>query len=300
MGIYNSNFDFNKYRAFYAVAETKSFSKAANLLFVTQPSISRSVKELEEQLNTRLFIRENKNVKLTESGEKLLEYVQKAFNNILLAERVLKENEKNLSGEVRIGIYSHLSKIILPSIIQGFSSKYPEVKFEVLSTSTSEAKQKLKYKELDFIILQYPIFTKDDTYNEEIIYEMDNCFFSSKKYFDLYTSNEKKIIEYPLILPFRGYEDINKLEDIFKKENMFLKPNLRIYSISLAKELVKKDLGIAWGPKKMIEEELKNKIFYEIPINITNPKTKFSIAYDERYLNKTAIEFLKFIKENIK
>ena len=49
MGIYTSNFDFNKYRAFYAVAECKSFSKATELLHVSQPAISRSVKELEEQ-----------------------------------------------------------------------------------------------------------------------------------------------------------------------------------------------------------------------------------------------------------
>ena len=72
MGIYTSNFDFNKYRAFYAVAECKSFSKATELLHVSQPAISRSVKELEEQLDTQLFIRGSKSVKLTENGEKLM------------------------------------------------------------------------------------------------------------------------------------------------------------------------------------------------------------------------------------
>lgn len=71
MGIYNSNFDFNKYRAFYAVAECKSFSRATELLHVSQPAISRSVKELEEQLDTRLFIRGNKSVKLTEMVKNL-------------------------------------------------------------------------------------------------------------------------------------------------------------------------------------------------------------------------------------
>ena len=64
MGIYNSNFDFNKYRAFYAVAECKSFSKATDLLHVSQPAISHAIKELEDQLGTKLFLRASKEVKL--------------------------------------------------------------------------------------------------------------------------------------------------------------------------------------------------------------------------------------------
>ena len=94
MGIYNSNFDFNKYKAFYAVAETNSFSKAADLLHISQPAISYSVKELENQLGVKLFIREGKNVKLTDKGYKLLSYIQKAFNNIIMAERAIGENDK--------------------------------------------------------------------------------------------------------------------------------------------------------------------------------------------------------------
>ena len=103
MGIYNSNIDFNKYKFFYAVAENKSFSKAAELLHISQPAISHAIKELEGQLDTKLFIREPKSVKLTENGEKLLSYVVKAFNNIIMAERELTEEKDNLTGNIRIG-----------------------------------------------------------------------------------------------------------------------------------------------------------------------------------------------------
>ena len=136
MGIYNSNFDFNKYRAFYAVAECKSFSRATELLHVSQPAISRSVKELEEQLDTRLFIRGNKSVKLTENGEKLMGYVQNAFNNILMAERSITESDKELSGEIRIGIYGHISLFMLPKLIKDFVLEYPKVKFDVITSGT--------------------------------------------------------------------------------------------------------------------------------------------------------------------
>lgn len=299
MGIYNSNFDFNKYRAFYAVAESKSFSKAADHLHISQPAISYSIKELEEQLGVKLFIRENKNVKLTEKGEQLLTYVEKAFNNIIMAERVISENEKDLTGSVRIGIYSHIALIMLPSLIKKFTEKYPKASFTVHASSTDELKEKLKNKELDFVILQYPVFIEETNYIEEIFCEMENCFFSGKKYYDLYMKNNKTLVEYPFILPMRGYDDINALEETLKRKNMFLSYNSRIYTIELRKVLAEQDVGIGWGLKKFIEDELKSKKLYEIPVDFPIPKTKFSISYDKKYLNNTALEFLNFFKENI-
>ena len=298
MGIYNSNFDFNKYRAFYAVAECKSFSKATELLHISQPAISHAIKELEDQLGTKLFIRTSKTIKLTESGEKLLVYVQKAFNNIMMAERALTENDKELDGTVRVGIYGHISLIMLPKIISSFVKKNKKAKIEVYTSSTPELKEKLKNRELDFIILQYPVFDNED-YTEEILCEMENCFFTNEYYYKKYISNSDKIIEYPLILPKRGYDDISALEELFKRKNMILNKNYTIYTTELSKELVKQGMGIAWGLKKCIEKELKSKEFYEVPIDFKIPTTKFSICYKDNLLNKTAIEFLKFFKENL-
>ena len=86
MGIYDSNSDFNKYKIFYAVAEAKSFSKAADMLHISQPAISYAVREIEDTLRTKLFIRERSGVKLTEDGEKLMYYTQKALNSLITAE----------------------------------------------------------------------------------------------------------------------------------------------------------------------------------------------------------------------
>ena len=79
MGIYSSNCDFNKYKMFYAVSEYKSFSKAAEILHISQPAISYAVKELERELDTTLFIREKKTVRLTPEGEELIYYIEKIY-----------------------------------------------------------------------------------------------------------------------------------------------------------------------------------------------------------------------------
>ena len=81
MELVENNIDLNLYKIFYVVAKYESFSKAANELYVSQPAISYSIKKLEEELNTKLFIRLNTGIKLTDAGEKLKFYVENALNN---------------------------------------------------------------------------------------------------------------------------------------------------------------------------------------------------------------------------
>lgn len=297
MGIYNSNYDFNKYKIFYAVAEYLSFSKAAEVLHISQPAISYAIKELETTLNTKLFIRNNKDIKLTDDGEKLMYYVQKALYNIIKAETILSERIEEATGLVRIGVYSHISEIFLPYIIKEFRKLNPNAKFSIYQSSNNELKEKLKHKELDFIILQYPVFINELNIKEEILFELDTCFYATKPTYKKYIENEKETID--LILPFDGYVDIDTLEEKLKRNNINFSCNIRSYGSETIKELVKKDLGIGWGLKKSIENELKNNELYIMPIKLETPKTIFSIAYEEKFVNNTTKEFLNFLKENI-
>ncbi len=299
MSLYDSNCDYNKYKIFYAVAECNSFSKAVDVLHISQPAISYSIKELENQLNTKLFIRDNRTIKLTDDGEKLMHYLRNAFNEINIAERIIKEDKHDLTGTVKLGIYQHISLVLLPDLFDKFIKSHPDVKFEVITSSSAELKEKLKNRELDFIITQYPLFIDDSgIFEEEKIFELNNCFFTTKYYYDLYKS--KKLHEIPLILPFRGYVDIDTLDEILKATNIKAINNYRIYTFELTRKLVEKNMGIGWGPRKCIEKELKNKELYEISFGFDTPKTKFSISYNEKSLNKTAKEFVKFLKEEVK
>lgn len=300
MGILNVNTDFNKYRFFYAVAEFKSFSKAAENLYISQPAISHAIKELEEQLNTKLFNRNNKSVSLTEDGEKLLYYVKGAFSNILMGEKILKEQDDDLNGIIRIGIYNHISLFMLPKVIKEFNRKYPDAQFYVYSTSNKEMLEKLRNKELDFVILQYPIFLNEQQLKEEIICELETCFIANKDYYDLYNNNKNSIVEYPLILPIRGYSDINSLIETLKTHNLLFKNQFTNYSTEFTKKLIKEGLGIGWGVKKCFEEDLLNNQLFEIPVGFKTPTTKFSIAYDPNFLSKTNQEFIKIFKEEMK
>ena len=297
MGLYDSNCDYNKYKIFYVVAEVNSFSKAAEILHISQPAISYSIKELEYQLNTTLFIRENRKIKLTEDGEKLIYYLRKAFNDINMAERSIKEGNNDYQGTIKLGIYSHLSLVIMPTILEKFNKKYPNVKFEIFSSSSEELKEKLKTRELDFIITQYPLLLDNsDIFTEEKLFELKNVFFTNEKFLNLY--NDKKLKEIPLILPFRGYVDIDTLDEVLKDKK--IKNTYRVYTFHLTKELVLKDFGIGWGPKKCIADELSNGKLFELDLGIDTPNTLFSITYNQNFLTNTTKKFVSFIKEETK
>lgn len=300
MDIFDSNIDVNKYKVFLAVAEFSSFSKAAEYLHISQPAISHSIRELEYQLNTKLFIRNNKSVLLTEEGEKIRYYIRNAFNTISLGEKMLKENTDDLNGVIRIGMYTHISLFMLPDVMKEFKEKYPNAKFSIYCTANEDMLEKLRNNELDFVVLQYPIFLNEKYIKEEVLCKLDTCFYGNKKYYELYANDNKTISEMPIILPVRGFPDISRLEEILKRNNKLLIHNITCYNTELTKKLVKKGLGIGWGIKNCIEEDLDKKELYEIKTDFELPMSIFSIAYDEKILNKTTIEFIKLFKERMK
>lgn len=299
MSIYDSNCDYNKYKVFYAVAEYNSFSKASEVLHISQPAISYSVKELENQLNSKLFIRENRTIKLTDDGERLMFFLRRAFNDISIAEKIIKEKQEEFSGTVRIGIYSHISLVLLPDLFKEFTSSNPNVKFEVITSSSNELKEKIKNRELDFVIAQYPLLVENSSiFTEENLFELKNCFFAQKETYELYNKNQLNGLS--LILPFRGFPDIDSLDELIRISKINIKNNYRIYNFELTKKLVLNNFGIGWGPEICIKKELENKELYKISLKFDVPNTKFSITYNQKALNDTSIKFLNFIKSKLK
>lgn len=303
MKIIESNIDFNTYKVFYAVAKYESFSKAASELYISQPAISYSIKKLEDELNTKLFIRLNRGIKLTDAGEKLKFYVENALNNLVAAHKELSEGEDNqLTGEVTIGIHSNIGTFLLPKIVKKFSEKYPNAKINIYNSTAKEMREMFKNHQIDILILHYPIFdTEQSNIYEEKLFICETCFFGIKKYYDLFNiSKEKNIIfDYPLILPLKGFTTSNALEKKFKNHNALLSSNIYLYSTEMMISLVKEGIGVGWTQRKCIQKELENNELYEIPVEVELPKIEFSIAYDKNTIGKTAIEFSKYIIENV-
>lgn len=303
MEIIENNIDLNAYKTFYVVAKWESFSKAASELYISQPAVSYSIKKLEEELNAKLFIRLNRGIKLTDAGEKLKFYVENAFNNIIAGCNELRDSSEQLSGEINIGLHSNIGTFLLPKIVKKFIKQYPNAKINIYNSTTKEMKEMFNKHQIDILILHFPIYNSENSnIYEEKIFTCDSCFFGVKKYYDSFLISNKQNIMFdcPLLLPLKGFTTSNSLERVFKKHNLILSSNIYLYTTEMLVSLVKEGIGVGWALKDCINEELSNGNLYEIPIDIELPKMEFSVAYDKNTINKTALEFAKYLINEVK
>ena len=115
------------YRIFYEVARCKNITAASEKLLISQPAVTKHIKNLEESLGVILFIRTKKGVVLTEAGNKLYNKVKQALDLINDGEIIIDEDKKNHNSTIKIGISTTLAKVFLMDYIEKFHSKYPYV-----------------------------------------------------------------------------------------------------------------------------------------------------------------------------
>ena len=148
-----------------AIYRYKSFSKAAEKCFVTQPTLSMQIQNLEAEIEAKLFDRSKKPIQPTDAGLKIIEQAE----NILAEVEKLKDLQRSLigdvSGELRLGIIPTISPYLLPLFVSGFTQKYPAIKLKMEEMITEDVISAIKSDELDIGIVATPL-------NEKGIFEL--------------------------------------------------------------------------------------------------------------------------------
>lgn len=123
---------------FKALAETSSFTAAAQRCGVSQPGLSAAIRELEEELGVRLFQRDTRNVRLTADGEALLPLVEVTLNNAEQAAKDISDLMQAKRNNVRIAAVSSITSFLLPAVLAEFESDHPQVNIEVIDAENNE------------------------------------------------------------------------------------------------------------------------------------------------------------------
>ncbi|MBR5228022.1 MAG: LysR family transcriptional regulator [Clostridia bacterium] len=295
--------DLNLYKFFYTVAKCGSISKAANLLYVSQPAVSYNIKLLEETLNCKLFNRTSKGVEITADAQKLLFYVENAYNTLNTGRKMLNDSTDLLSGEIKIGVPTHIGIFLLAKYIQKFSEQYPGIKFFIVNKSTNEMVDMLEKRNLDMIVDSYPIYSeRGDMIISELL-EIDNCFVGNEKYKDIADNIKFKVEglrKIPLLLPPKGTSTRDALETNLKERTNGLESLIDVPTTEVMLALVKRGLGVGYFSRESVLNELKNKQLFEIPVDAELPKTKICIAYVEEFLTNAPKKFCKMVKQEVK
>ena len=143
--------DVDQLRTFIAIVETGSFTKAAEVVHKTQSAVSMQMKRLEERLGKPIFARDGRASKLTEDGERLLDYARRIIK--LNVEALAAFNDKELSGRVRLGLPDDYADRYLPEIMARFSRAYPGVELTVLCQPSVDLVELIDTNELDLAII---------------------------------------------------------------------------------------------------------------------------------------------------
>jgi len=169
-----------------AVDTYRSFVMAAEKCFVTQPTLSMQVQKLEDTLGVKIFDRSKQPVIPTEIGSEIIAQARVLLGESEKIRELITDRQKELSGELRVGIIPTVSPYILPKIISGFIVKYPLVKLIVWEQTTEEIIQQLKFGTLDCGILSTPLheplLTEIPVFYENFVaYVSKNSKLSKKK-----------------------------------------------------------------------------------------------------------------------
>ena len=232
------------YRVFLEVAKQGNISAAAQNLFISQSAVSQSVKQLEEQLQVRLFSRSTRGVSLTSEGKLLLEYVSHALGLLQSGEEKIAASRQLLTGELIIGASDTVTKTYLLSRLEAFHKDYPDIRIRILNGTTSMV---LDYLHAGQVDIAFASEAPDETvYSVRHCVDTHTIFVAAPDYLEfdkVYTMEE--IAALPLILLERKASSRVYLERYFQERGIQIHPEIELGSHNLLISLARIGLGVA-------------------------------------------------------
>ena len=273
--------NYELYKVFYHVAATLSFSEASKQLFISQSSVSQSIKVLEKKLNQTLFIRSTKKVQLTPEGEILLKHVEPAINLIQKGENQLLEANTLNGGQLRIGASDTICRYYLIPYLNRFHKAYPNVHIKVTNQTSIECAHLLENGQVDFIITNYPNSGLSNSQNVRVINEFHDVFVANQEYFPLKGEavSLQKLQTYPILMLDRKSTTSEFLHHMFQREQLDLVPEIELSSNDLLIDLARIGLGIAFVPDFCIPENDKD--LFIVRLTEKMPARQMIVAYNE-------------------
>ncbi len=291
--------DFKQLESFVTITKVKSFSKAAEKLFLTQPTISNHIHNLEKELGTSLFNRTNKNITLTNAGEILFKYAVSILNKRDHAFFSLNAYKGRIEGVLEIASSSIPEQYYLTDIMCNFSQKYPDVKYSLMKYDTRKVIDKLNLGEIDFGIVgakkEGSQLDYIDIMDDEIVLIAPN----SNEYAQFKSLTLQNFTPAPLIMREEGSGTRTVVENALRQAGIGLNDlNIiaEIESSETIKKLVINGLGLSFISKKAIEAELEAGQLRILPVEELSISRKFYFVYHtKRVLSPLSDAFKEFI-----
>ncbi len=260
------------YQVFFEVAHHLSFSKAAVALYLSQPAVSKHVKNIEVQLGTSLFNRNGNTISLTPFGKKLHEHLfeANAIQKQLEYDLSILNGQEKAKGSLKLGASTTVSLYILPRIISQFHTNHPNVHIQLLNRNSENILEALLKKEIDLAIIEgqnksnrvsYTFFT-----DEEVIAVCStDSPYANRRPLEL-----MELRQVPFALRERGSGTLYVLMKELEQQNIKLTDlnvKVRLGGTEALKNFLIEDICIGFLPRISVVKELERNELVQVPIN---------------------------------
>lgn len=249
----------NLYKFFCCVAEEKNISKASEKLFVSQPAVSFSIKELEKEVGQKLFVRKSKGVELTLFGKILYDNVKGAIDKFDEVETLSQRFGKIEQGIVRIGASSSNMNQVLLKFLSQFARLYPNIQISMERGTKEQLIAELNNNALDIIFVDNGGYVCK--FNQIKKFEVTYQLIGNKKYKQKFSSENLDIKNFPieeLMLPSKNNNSRITIDSFFAKRGIKLLPKYELDNYILLFEFVKQGFGMAFVNKEYYKNAINS------------------------------------------
>lgn len=282
-------------QAFITVAETGSFSRAAETLHLTQPAISKRIANLESQLNCRLFDRIGRQTHLTESGQALIPRARKVLIELEDTRRLLSNMSGDISGTLVLGTSHHIGLHRLPPVLKAFTSNFPMVKLDMRFLDSEQAYEGILQGELELAVVT--LSPHNNTNLTVVPVWTDKLQLVASRDHPLACADEislEQLTEYDAVLP--GFQTFTRgiVESAFARKGLQLQVALSTNYMETLKMMV--SIGLGWS---LLPETLLDETMAIIPLEEVSLTRPLGYLYHkERTLSNASLKLIQLLEQH--
>lgn len=258
--------DLRQVKAFVALADTQSFTRAAELLFLTQSAVSHSIRSLEQQLEVRLVERAGKRISLTQDGVVFLRRCRSVIHELEMASQEIESLKRWGQGRIRLGATHTLCQYLLPTVLREFRDCFPRCEIHIESGDTAGLLNKLEKANLDLVL---GIGSRGPSWaNFQPIFEDELVFVVSSLH--PWASQSEiplgEIAEESFLIYAKNSETHRLIRSHFDSLGVKLRATLNLGSMEAIKEMAKIGIGVGIVSPWVVREELERGTLVQVPI----------------------------------
>ena len=288
------------YKVFKEVAEAGNITAAAQALYISQAAVSQSIKQLESDLQTRLFARNSRGVTLTADGKLLYEYVRSAIGLLETGEAKLSQTRELQMGQLTIGASDTVTSQFLLPCLDSFHRQYPAIHIQIVSGRSHKVLGLLQSGKVDIAFASTP---GEGSFETVPCFATHSIFVASPEYpcdfSHIYTLSE--IADFPLILLERKASSRLYLDKYFLQNGLRLNPEIELGARSLLVDLAAIGFGVAGVTEEFVRKDLESGRLRKLETSFEIPHLSVDMCILRGVPQTAAAQrFADYIRGNVK